>query len=168
MILSIAAISDPDTLADIGRRLETLGWRDGRATAGAQAAKVKRNEQAVMTSEEGRALGNILRPLIADNPVVNAAARPRRFSALTISRTADTGHYGAHIDNALMGSGSARMRTDLSFTLFLGSGTRRPYAPRPRCAARRANWCSTLRPACTKCDRLRAANGSCASAGSKA
>ncbi|MFL0355886.1 Fe2+-dependent dioxygenase [Erythrobacter sp. GH1-10] len=120
MILSIAAISDPDTLADIGRRLETLNWRDGRATAGAQAAKVKRNEQAVMTSEEGRALGNILLPLIADNPVVNAAARPRRFSALTISRTADAGHYGAHVDNALMGSGSARMRTDLSFTLFLG------------------------------------------------
>ena len=36
-----------------------------------------------------------------------------------ISRTEGEGHYGAHVDNAMMGGGEARMRTDLSFTLFL-------------------------------------------------
>jgi PKHD-type hydroxylase len=29
------------------------------------------------------------------------------------------GRYGAHVDNALMGKGAQRLRTDLSFTMFL-------------------------------------------------
>jgi PKHD-type hydroxylase len=51
--------------------------------------------------------------------VIKAAAQPRRFSPLLISKTGVGGHYGAHVDNAVMGKGAARLRTDLSFTLFL-------------------------------------------------
>jgi PKHD-type hydroxylase len=51
--------------------------------------------------------------------VVKAAAQPRRFSPVIISRTGVGGKYGAHVDNALMGRGAQRLRTDLSFTLFL-------------------------------------------------
>ena len=47
------------------------------------------------------------------------AALPRFISPLMISRTADEGHYGAHVDNAFMGAKNARLRTDISFTLFL-------------------------------------------------
>lgn len=123
MILSIAAIDSADTLTDIRAGLAALSWRDGRATAGATARAVKRNEQAVMNDVAGRALRARLAPLVEDNPVLKAAARPRRFSSLMISRTENEGHYGSHVDNALMGMGSAagggRMRTDLSFTLFL-------------------------------------------------
>jgi PKHD-type hydroxylase len=36
-----------------------------------------------------------------------------------ISRTGPGGGYGRHIDNAFMGTGERRLRTDLSFTLFL-------------------------------------------------
>nr|GGH94500.1 hypothetical protein GCM10011355_08830 [Aquisalinus luteolus] len=36
-----------------------------------------------------------------------------------ISQTADGGHYGNHTDNAIMGKGTGRLRTDISFTLFL-------------------------------------------------
>ncbi|MHA7819329.1 MAG: Fe2+-dependent dioxygenase [Erythrobacter sp.] len=119
MILSIAAIDSAETLADLRAGVEALSWRDGRATAGAAARVVKRNEQAVMDDVAGRALRARLLPCIADNPVLKAAAQPRRFSPLMISRTEGEGHYGAHVDNALMGTGEARMRTDLSFTLFL-------------------------------------------------
>ena len=119
MILSISAISDPQVLTDIRERIGALQWRDGRATAGAQAARVKVNEQAIMTDAPGAALRDILQPIIADNTVLKAAARPRRFSSLMVSRTADSGHYGAHIDNALMANGGGKMRSDISFTLFL-------------------------------------------------
>lgn len=119
MILVINAIPDPDHLAAIAERIALLDWRDGRETAGAVARAVKRNEQAVMDSLPGRALKDELSGLIADHPVVRAAAQPRRFSPLLISRTGVGGGYGAHVDNALMGKGSARVRTDLSFTLFL-------------------------------------------------
>lgn len=119
MILSISAIDSDTALAEIAAAIGQLDWRDGRATAGATARAVKRNEQAVMSDPAGTALRERLTPIITDNPVLKAAARPRRFSPLMVSRTQDSGHYGAHVDNAMMGAGDKRMRTDLSFTLFL-------------------------------------------------
>jgi PKHD-type hydroxylase len=119
MILAIHAIPDAEDLAAIHQRIALLQWRDGRETAGAVAREVKRNEQAAMDSTAGRALQEEITGLIADHPVLRAAAQPRRFSPLLISRTAEGGHYGAHVDNALMGRGARRLRTDLSFTLFL-------------------------------------------------
>ena len=119
MILSIAAISDAPKLAEIRDGLAKLEWQDGRATAGKVAARVKVNEQAIMSQPSGRALQQILTPPIADNPVVKAAARPRHITSLMISKTQGGGHYGLHVDNALMGKGQAQIRTDISFTLFL-------------------------------------------------
>lgn len=119
MIVSIAAIQDGNTLDEILAGLENLSWRDGRDTAGKVAREVKRNEQAVMNDAAGRALRDRIVPLISENPVVKAAARPRRITSPMISRTGVDGHYGAHVDNALMGSGTARLRSDISFTLFL-------------------------------------------------
>ena len=72
-----------------------------------------------MNSPAGRALQDELSQLVSDNMVVKAAAQPRRFSPVIISRTGVGGKYGAHVDNALMGRGAQRLRTDLSFTLFL-------------------------------------------------
>jgi PKHD-type hydroxylase len=36
-----------------------------------------------------------------------------------VSRTGEGEGYGTHVDNVLMGSGDTRIRTDISFTLFL-------------------------------------------------
>jgi PKHD-type hydroxylase len=119
MILAIQAISEPDRLAAIAERIALLEWRDGRETAGSVARQVKRNEQAAMNSTAGRALQAELSGIISDHPVIKAAAQPRRFSPLMISRTGEGGQYGNHVDNALMGRGDRRLRTDLSFTLFL-------------------------------------------------
>lgn len=119
MILVINAIDDPAHLAALRERTALLEWRDGRETAGSVARQVKRNRQAAMDSGAGRALQDELSRLIGDNIVIKAAAQPRRFSPLIISSTGVEGRYGAHVDNALMGKGASRLRTDLSFTLFL-------------------------------------------------
>lgn len=119
MILVINALDDAQHLAAITERIGLLEWRDGRETAGSVARQVKRNEQAAMNSVAGRALQDELFRVVSDNAVVKAAAQPRRFSPVIISRTGVGGHYGAHVDNALMGRGAQRLRTDLSFTLFL-------------------------------------------------
>lgn len=119
MILVINVLEDADHRAAIAERIAMLEWRDGRETAGSVARQVKRNEQAAMNSPAGRALQDELSQLIADNIVLKAAAQPRRFSPVIISRTGVGGKYGAHVDNALMGRGAQRLRTDLSFTLFL-------------------------------------------------
>lgn len=119
MILVVQAIPEAEHLAAIHERIGLLDWRDGRETAGATAREVKRNEQAVMDSTAGRSLQDEISRIVAEHPVIRAAAWPRRLSPLLISRTADGGHYGAHVDNGLMGKGAGRLRTDLSFTLFL-------------------------------------------------
>ncbi len=121
MILVINALDDAEHLAALRTRINMLEWRDGRETAGSVARAVKRNLQGSMNSPAGRRLQEELLPIVADHAVVKAAAQPRRFSPLIISKTGVDGKYGAHVDNALMGKGGQRLRTDLSFTLFLNS-----------------------------------------------
>ncbi|HSJ78813.1 MAG TPA: Fe2+-dependent dioxygenase [Erythrobacter sp.] len=119
MILVINALDDAEHMAALRTRIGMLEWRDGRETAGSVAREVKRNLQGNMNSRAGRRLQEELLPIVADHTVVKAAAQPRRFSPLIISKTGVDGKYGAHVDNALMGKGGQRLRTDLSFTLFL-------------------------------------------------
>lgn len=119
MILSIPIFDDQEERDDLLRKIGALTWRDGRATAGTAAQPVKVNQQAIMSDRGGRQLAQALTKRIVDHPIVRAAARPKRFSPLIVSKTVTGGHYGPHMDNAMMGHGDARMRTDLSFTLFL-------------------------------------------------
>ncbi|MEM8917453.1 MAG: Fe2+-dependent dioxygenase [Pseudomonadota bacterium] len=121
MILTIADILVKQKLASINLELDDLVWRDGRVTAGAVAKKVKRNEQADLSTGKGKKLAATLLDCISSHPVLAAAARPRKISNLMISKTANGGHYGPHVDNALMIQSDKSLRTDLSFTLFLSS-----------------------------------------------
>ena len=123
MIVKIAAFSEAEQAAQISPLIDRLEWRDGRETAGKVAGAVKRNLQARVDSQAGREIRAHLQPFIAENRVVKAAAQPRRFSPLIISKTRDGGHYGPHVDNAMMGKAPNRIRTDISFTLFLCNAT---------------------------------------------
>jgi PKHD-type hydroxylase len=120
MILMISAIPDAAQRAAITEKLALLAWRDGAATAGPVARAVKHNLQAVMNAAPARALADEVQAILATHPVLRAAAQPRRFSNLIISKTEGGGHYGLHVDNAVMKAADGEpMRSDLSFTLFL-------------------------------------------------
>lgn len=119
MYLTIANLLSAEDVTRIRSKAAMLDWKDGALTAGARARSVKQNLQADMTSKAGEGLHDFLMTAISAHPVLKAAAWPRRFSRLLLSRANDSGGYGRHVDNTLMGQGSARMRTDLSFTLFL-------------------------------------------------
>ena len=108
-----------DDLAQTHDALKTIEWSDGARTAGRTAQRVKQNRQANLAGSRGQTLHEFLLKRISTHPVLQAAARPAKFSRLIVSETADRGGYGDHTDNALMGKGSARLRTDLSVTLFL-------------------------------------------------
>ena len=119
MIVTISAIEEKAKITALREKIKALTWRDGRATAGKVASAVKQNEQAIVSDAAGKAIQDELLQVVEGNAVLKAAARPRRISPLLISKTRDGGHYGAHVDNAIMGSGKSRLRTDISFTLFL-------------------------------------------------
>ncbi len=118
-MLTIASVIEEDALERLRQMAAKLTWRDGSVTAGATARAVKQNEQADLSSPAGRTVTKMVTEAITSHPVFKAAARPKRLSNLIMSRTANGGHYGAHVDNALMRRNGELFRTDLSFTLFL-------------------------------------------------
>jgi len=119
MLLTINGVMRPERIEALRADLEGFHWRDGRETTGAVARAVKRNEQADLKAGRGPVWHKELLEAISGHSVVSAAARPKRFTRLLLSRTRDGGGYGAHVDNGLMGSGADRIRSDISFTLFL-------------------------------------------------
>lgn len=119
MLITIASVLDPDALQQVEKLITTVRWKDGAETAGKTAREVKRNRQADLSTRTGVQLRDLLMTAVAGQSVLQAAAHPDRFSKLLISKTEEGGGYGLHVDNALMPIGDKKMRTDLSFTLFL-------------------------------------------------
>ncbi|MHA7901515.1 MAG: Fe2+-dependent dioxygenase [Henriciella sp.] len=123
MLITIPGLLDQQALAEARALAATLAWRDGASTAGRMAKAVKHNSQADLSSRTGAKLRDSLMAAVTGHLVLRAAAQPKRFSKLLVSKTEAGGGYGLHIDNAFMGEGAERIRTDLSFTLFLTDPT---------------------------------------------
>jgi len=119
-MLTISKVLEPEDLARVREGLARAPFRDGKATAGPAARKVKANEQAVGEDEAVAALARFVREALKRHPVFMAYARPSRWSRLLFSRYRPGHAYGFHTDDATMdGEDGRRLRTDLSFTLFL-------------------------------------------------
>ena len=121
MLTAIADVLSPDQVAQVRGALERAAWVDGRITAGAQSAGVKRNLQIREDDPVSRELqGLVLQALGVNELFVSAALPLRVFPPLFNRYDADAGHaFGAHVDNAIRFSGGQRFRTDVSCTLFL-------------------------------------------------
>ena len=94
---------------------EQAGWRPGEATAGWHARTVKHNQQLDRGCALHQELAEGLERVLEGNPLVQAAAFPRRIHSLLFSRSSVGEGYGRHVDNAWMAGG----RSDLSFTVWL-------------------------------------------------
>src|SRR5258708_18477605 len=123
MLTCIVGVLSKDDVAEFRRIMDASEWEDGRSTAGAQSAMVKRNEQLPPDSDVARKLGNRIISALTANPRFLAAAIPLRiFPPLFNRYVADGGHrFGVHVDNAVRGDHltGLRIRTDLSAALFL-------------------------------------------------
>lgn len=119
MIVLTDVLSRQDVLA-VREELAVAPFREGGATAGESAGRVKHNEQAQASDASVIALAHRVRLALEAHPVVRSFARPARWSGLMFSRYGPDQQYGLHTDNATMYAGGGRsLRTDLSFTLFL-------------------------------------------------
>src|SRR6201993_5113341 len=123
MLVCLPDILSKADVAESRRIMDASDWEDGRSTAGAQSAMVKRNEQLPPDSEIARKLGNRIISALTSNPRFLAAAIPLQiFPPLFNRYAASSGHhFGLHVDNAIRGDRltGLRIRTDLSVTLFL-------------------------------------------------
>ena len=92
-----------------------LPWRDGRLTAGEQAAAVKRNHQLDPESPLAIEIVNKVSKALKADPLIKSFALIRKVHSVLISRSATGDGYGWHVDNPFSRYG----RRDLSFTVFL-------------------------------------------------
>ncbi len=120
-MLTVADALAPEDVDRVRERMAALRFVDGRQTAGPSARRVKFNTQAA-ADDESAALARFVRASLERCEVLNAYARPVRWSRLLFSRYGPGDAYGRHVDDAAMAAqAGGRMRTDLSFTLFLSA-----------------------------------------------
>ncbi len=121
MLICIPDVLSKDEVADFRRIMAAEAWEDGRSTAGAQSAEVKKNEQLPPDGAAARQLGErILRALTANTLFISAAVPLHIFPPL-FNRYVPGQFFGEHVDNCIRGDRltGLRIRTDLSVTLFL-------------------------------------------------
>lgn len=123
MLICIPDVLSKADVMNFRAVMDRVAWEDGRSTAGAQSALVKRNEQLPPDAEVARALGQRVVKALTANPLFLSAAIPLHiFPPLFNRYAASSGHhFGIHVDNAVRGDplSGLRIRTDLSVTLFL-------------------------------------------------
>lgn len=115
----LRAVLSPDDLATVRQHLTDLPWKSGKRTAGAAARGVKENLQVDGADSRTQALERFVADALRRHPLFEIAARPAKLTRLLFSRYEPGMTYGMHTDDALMGQGEARVRTDLAFTIFL-------------------------------------------------
>lgn len=119
-MLILSDVLEPEDVARVREGLAAAPFQDGRLTAGSAARRVKSNTQADRDDATVRALATFVRQALERHGAFAAYARPARWSRLLFSRYEPGQAYGFHTDDAVMGAeDGARMRSDLSFTLFL-------------------------------------------------
>lgn len=123
MIVQIAGVLTPEQVRFMRERLAASAWINGVATAGHQGARVKDNRQIDESAPLARELGNLVLAALERNPLFISAVLPNRVYPPLFNRYEGGMRFGNHVDNAvrlLPGSG-AKIRTDISATLFLSS-----------------------------------------------
>lgn len=121
MLVCVPNVLGKDEVADFRRIMDESRWEDGRSTAGAQSAMVKKNEQLPPDGSLARALGEQVIKAITANPLFISAAIPLRIFPPLFNRYGVGQNFGLHVDNSVRGDKltGLRIRTDLSVTLFL-------------------------------------------------
>lgn len=122
MLIHVPNVLTVEELQKARAELARAPWRDGRATAGPQALQVKNNEQLTQDSAESQHLQTLVLQAIHRHPLFFSAALPKKiFNPLFNRYGGKAGHYGQHIDAAVMHSRnpSQYVRSDVSCTLFL-------------------------------------------------
>jgi len=121
MLLTIPDILTRDEALALREEIAAAEWVDGNVTSGAGAASVKRNRQLPEGASITRKAQEKVSAALMGNAAFLSAALPHSVFPPLFNRYGGGEEFGLHVDNAIrIHAGSdARIRTDLSATLFL-------------------------------------------------
>ncbi|MBA55368.1 MAG: Fe2+-dependent dioxygenase [Pseudomonadales bacterium] len=123
MLIVIENLLPPEEVVQFRQQLDQAEWEAGSKTAGEVARFVKTNQQLPDEGELAVALGNHILRKLGNHPQFVSAALPKTIYPPKFNRYAEGGHYGIHVDSAVMQLPGQRdsLRTDLSATVFLSN-----------------------------------------------
>ena len=119
MMIHIPNVLSPEQVARCRAGLEKAAWVDGRVTAGHQSAQVKFNLQLPEEAPESRELGDMVLEALGRSNLFMSAVLPKQVFPPLFNRYDAGMTFGAHVDNAVRAGNGARIRTDVSSTLFI-------------------------------------------------
>lgn len=121
MMLNIPGLLTPAQLRQCRDGVAQAEWSTGAATAGHRAHGLKQNQQLAAGDPIAAQLGGLVLEALGANTRFMAAALPLKVFPPRFNRYQGGGHYGEHVDNAILSVPGTphRVRTDLSATLFL-------------------------------------------------
>lgn len=120
MLIQIPNVLTKAQVAECRKVTDDAKWIDGRGTAGPQAAAVKMNLQLPENSPEARGLGDMVLEALFRSPLFVSFSLPQAILPPMFNRYGEGQFFGSHIDSSIRSlPNGARMRTDLSITVFL-------------------------------------------------
>lgn len=118
-MIHIPNVLTADEVARCRDVMEKAAWVDGRVTAGHQSAQVKFNLQLPESAPEARELGDMVHDALGRSSLFMSAVLPKQVFPPLFNRYDAGMTFGAHVDNAIRAGNGARIRTDVSSTLFI-------------------------------------------------
>ena len=79
MLVCVPDVLSKDDVAKFRAAMDVAVWEDGRSTAGAQSALVKKNDQLLPNGELARQLGESVVKALVANPLFVSAAIPKQI-----------------------------------------------------------------------------------------
>jgi len=121
VIIPIENVLNKQDIKEIRLSLKKADWQSGSQSAGSHATKVKANEQLDEQSPLAKQLADKVMNAVSRNPTFVSAALPVKIYPPRFNCYRGGGHYGTHVDNALipLPGGKEMLRADLSATLFI-------------------------------------------------
>lgn len=113
----VSKLLSAEQVARVRAGLERGPWADGRATAGAEAARAKRNLQLELGSPVHAELSDLVKKAVSGSEPFKQLTLPRRMSSILFSRYDVGMEYGPHTDDAFRAL--ELVRTDIAVTIFL-------------------------------------------------
>lgn len=121
MLVVIENVIDKQTVAEFKQQLEKANWQDGQNTAGSLSARVKSNLQLADSSVLAKQLSKHILAAVSQHPLFVSACLPSKIYPPKFNCYQNGGHYGTHIDSAIMQLPDSfePIRSDISATLFI-------------------------------------------------
>ncbi|MEL0659592.1 Fe2+-dependent dioxygenase [Psychromonas arctica] len=118
MITILENVLSEDELKQIHQTLSRGKFHAGDETAGWAAKSVKKNLQWYADPELETDLSNTMATKLVTHPDFATTTYAKKIAPFLFSESKDSGGYGNHVDDALMGADSI-IRSDISCTIFL-------------------------------------------------